>query len=164
MTVLFDLSPSTATPLQSVLMIDIQEAEVQKRCDKNRKRSKRRSIYCPVHSCHLDSVSQKHSLFTEQVIHLQQRGIARREALLLVASRTAVPLEGEWLEAFWCEECQTTTWYHVRKQEQVYTLSTAPAELWQQASGVIHPHLNPGVSEFTVRSARQGTLKYRPLS
>jgi hypothetical protein len=109
-------------------------------------------------------VSQKHSLFTEQVSHLQQRGIARREALLLVATRTAVALEGEWLEAFWCEECQTTTWYHVHKQDGVYILAAAPAELWQQASGVIHPHHNPGVSEFTVRSARQSGLKYRPLS
>jgi len=162
--VFFDLSPSAATPSRSMFMVDIQEAKVQKRCDKNRRRSKRRPIYCPVHGCYLDSVSQKHSLFTEQVSHLQQRGIPRREALLLVASRTAVLLEGEWLEAFWCEQCQTTTWYHVHKQDMVYMLSAAPAELWQQASGVIHPHHNPGVSEFTVRSARQTGLKYRPLS
>lgn len=127
---------------------------MQKRCDRNRKRSKRRAIYCPVHSCYMDSMSQKHSLFTEQAGQLQQRGIRRREALMLVAAKTAVPLEGEWLEAFWCKHCQETKWYHVRKKESVYELSLAPAELWQQATGVINPHRNPTVSEFTFRQAQ----------
>ena len=35
-----------------------------------------------------------------------------------------------------------------------YELSVAPAELWQQATGVIHPHRNPSVGEFTYRQSR----------
>jgi hypothetical protein len=127
---------------------------VQRRCDRNRKRSKRRAIYCPIHGCYLESMSQKYGLFAQKAGQLQQRGINRRDALLLVAAKTAVPLEGEWLEAFWCQECQTTTWYHVRKHGSNYELSVAPAELWQQATGVTHPEGNPSVSEFTRRQAR----------
>ena len=90
-----------------------KEAELQRRCDRNRKRSKRRAIYCPAHGCYLDSVSQKHSLFAHKPEQLQQRGIGRMSALLLIASDTAVSLPGEWLEAFWCTECQETKWYYV---------------------------------------------------
>ncbi len=127
---------------------------MQRRCDRNRKRSKRRAIYCPIHGCFMDSVSQKHGLFTQQAGQLQQRGIARREAMILVAAKTTVSLEGEWLEAFWCEECQQKQWYHVHKQESKYNLSLARAELWQQATGVIDPHRNPSVGEFTYRQSR----------
>lgn len=128
---------------------------MQKRCDRNRKRSKRRAIYCPIHGRYLDSVSQKYKIFADQASQLQQRGMSRRNALMLVATRTAVPLEGEWLEAFWCEECQQTKWYYVRKSgERTYDISVAPQELWQQVTGVIDSQGNPSVSEFTRRSAR----------
>ncbi|BAZ81242.1 MAG: hypothetical protein VKL60_06245 [Sphaerospermopsis sp.] len=127
---------------------------MQRRCDRNRNRSKRRAIYCPVHNCYMDSMSQKYSLFAERPGQLQERGIRRKEALMLIAAKTAVPLEGEWLEAFWCEDCQETKWYHVRKRESVYHLSLAPTELWQQATGVIDPHRNPSVSEFTFKQSR----------
>lgn len=138
------------------------EAVVRRRCDRNRKRSKRRAIYCPQHGCQIDSVSQKYSLYTESAEQLRERGIARRNALLLVASQTTVRLDGEWIEAFWCDQCQVTTWYHVRKGCNLnYTVSPAPKELWQQAVGVIHPRGNPSVSDFTRRQARMVTL-YRP--
>jgi hypothetical protein len=127
---------------------------VQRRCDRNRKRSKRRAIYCPIHGCYMDSVSQKYGLFAQQAGQLQQRGIGRKEAMILVAAKTTVSLEGEWLEAFWCEECQEKQWYHVHKRESKYNLSLAPAELWQQATGVIDPHRNPSVGEFTYRQSR----------
>jgi hypothetical protein len=127
---------------------------VQKRCERNRKRSQRRAIHCPIHGCYIDSVSQKHGLFAEQAGQLQERGIARREAMILVANKTTVSLTGEWLEAFWCEECQETKWYHVHKHGSKYEISLAPAELWQQATGVIHPHRNPSVGEFTYRQSR----------
>jgi len=131
------------------------EAELQRRCDRNRKRSKRRAIYCPVHSCYIDSVSQKYQIFADQPGQLQQRGMSRRNALMLVASQKTVPLEGEWLEAFWCEQCQQTKWYHVQKSgDRTYELSLAPQELWQQATGVIHPHGNPSVGEFTRRQSK----------
>ncbi len=134
---------------------------MQRRCDRNRKRSKRRAIYCPVHGCYLDSVSQKYSLFADRPGQLQQRGIRRRDALMLVASKTAIALEGEWLEAFWCEQCQRKQWYHVRKRERNYDLSVAPPELWQQAMGVINPHGNPSVGEFTRKNSRM--LNYKGI-
>jgi hypothetical protein len=127
---------------------------LQRRCDQNRKRSKRRAIYCPLHECHIHSVSQKYTLFTDRVEHLQQRGITRRDALMLVANKTTVPLDGEWLEAFWCDDCQETKWYHVRKYEGRYELTIVPAELWQQAVGVIQAQGNPSVGEFTRRQSR----------
>jgi hypothetical protein len=128
---------------------------LQRRCDRNRKRSKRRAIFCPVHNCLIDSASQKYSLFADQAGQLQQRGVNRKNALLLMATQTAVPLTGEWLEAFWCEHCQETKWYHVRRSnEGRYDLSIAPTELWQQATGVINPQGNPSVGEFTRRQSR----------
>ncbi|NJL19694.1 MAG: hypothetical protein HC895_00905 [Leptolyngbyaceae cyanobacterium SM1_3_5] len=137
---------------------------MQKRCDRNRKRSKRRAIYCPTHGCAIDSVSQKYSLFADQAGQLQQRGISRRNALTLIAHQSAVPLSGEWLEAFWCEECQESRWYHVRKREvsetskaATYEVSIAPPELWQQVTGVPHPNGNPSVGEFTRRQSRMSS-------
>lgn len=123
---------------------------------RNRNRSKRRAIYCPSHNCYLDSVSQKYPLHTTKPEHLQQRGMGRRQALTVVAELGTVPLQGEWLEAFWCDHCQQTQWYHVRKMAaNGYALSLAPEDLWLQASGVIFPTGNPTVGEFTRRVARQ---------
>jgi hypothetical protein len=132
----------------------MKEAELQKRCTRNRKRSKRRAIYCPKHSCPLHSVSQKYQLFADQAEQLQQQGIARRNALMLIATQTTVLLEGDWLEAFWCDQCQDTKWYHIQKNDRIYEASIAPPELWQRVNGVISPHHNPSVSEFTQRHSR----------
>jgi hypothetical protein len=83
--------------------------------------------------------------------------MGRRQALLLVSTQSSVALSGEWLEAFWCDHCQQTKWYHVRKVgDRAYHLKLAPVELWQQVAGVIHPHGNPSVSEFTLRQSRMG--------
>ena len=128
---------------------------MRKRCNRNRNRSKKRAIYCPVHGCYLDSVSQKYPLFADRAGQLQQRGMSQRSALMLIANKTAVPLQGEWLEAFWCEECQQTKWYHVRKvEERRYMISVAPRELWLQVDGVVYPRGNVSVGEFTLREAR----------
>lgn len=126
---------------------------------RNRNRSKRRSIFCPIHASYLDSVSQKYPLFATKPEHLQQSGLSRRAAHTLVASLGTVPLQGEWLEAFWCDRCQETQWYHVRKTgANQYTLFTVPETLWMQAAGVILPTGNPTVGEFTRRQARQTTF------
>ncbi|MGJ3247576.1 MAG: hypothetical protein ACFE0I_16065 [Elainellaceae cyanobacterium] len=128
---------------------------MQRRCARNRKRSKRRAIYCLIHACYLDSVSQKYPLFADCPTQLQQRGVGRRTARLLVASKTTVPLEHEWLEAFWCDQCQETRWYHVTKTgDRTYEIDIAPHELWQQVR-VMHPDGNTSVSEFTRRQARR---------
>jgi hypothetical protein len=133
----------------------VWEVELQKRCDRNRKRSKPRAIYCPIHGCHLDSASQKYQLFADRAEQLQQRGMSRRNALMLVADRTAVPLGKEWVEAFWCKECEQTNWYHVREEKnRTFEVSLAPRELWQYATGTIDPEGNPSVGEFTRRNAR----------
>ena len=132
-----------------------EEAVVQNRCARNRKRSKRRAIFCPEHHCYLDSVSQKYPLFAETAEQLRSRGVGRKTALLLAATQTTIPLEGEWLEAFWCPECEETTWYHVHKQgNQSYSLKLIHRELWEQVSGVIRPHGNPSISDFSRRHAR----------
>jgi hypothetical protein len=146
---LYDLSSFPAAFLRK------SEVEVQKRCAQNRKRSKRRAIYCPHHGCYLDSVSQKYPLYTESAGELRSRGISRLSALMLVATHTAVPLVGEWLEAFWCSDCQETYWYYVQKVgDRNYELCRAPHTIWLQATGVLNPAGNPSVGEFTRRQSR----------
>ena len=132
---------------------------MERRCDRNRKRSQRRAIFCPMHGCHLHSTSQKHALFADRAEHLQQRGVDRHLALRLMAQQTTVALTGEWVEEFWCDECQSKTWYHVRKCDRIYNLSVAPPALWQQATGVINPHGNPSVSEFSRHQARMADYR-----
>jgi hypothetical protein len=60
-------------PSGDLFRSNFEEAEVQRRCDRNRNRSKRRAIYCPVHNCYMDSMSQKYSLFAERPGQLQER-------------------------------------------------------------------------------------------
>lgn len=128
---------------------------MDQRCTRNRKRSQRRAIYCPAHGCRVESVSQKHGVFADCPEQLQERGVSRRTAVLLMANRTTVAQTSEWLEAFWCAECQATRWLHVRKVgERQYDVKVAAPELWQQVSGVVNPLGNPSVSEFTRRQSR----------
>lgn len=141
---------------------------MQRRCDRNRKRSKRRAIYCPIHRCCIDSVSPKWSLFADHAQQLQQRGVGRKSAMMLIATQGTIALEGEWLEAFWCQHCQATNWYHVRKiGVRTYDVESVPQELWQQVNGVMHPNGNPSVSEFTLKQARgvgdRGVKEFRAI-
>jgi hypothetical protein len=81
--------------------------------------------------------------------------MSRKAALLLTANQGTVALEGEWLEEFWCRDCQKTRWYHVRKTgDRTYQVSVAPPELWRQVQGVLDPSGNPSVSEYTRRHSR----------
>ncbi len=130
------------------------------KCVKNRTRPKRRSIYCPVHGCYLDSSSKKYYLFADDPQQLQARGIDRIAAQLLIRSHTTVSIAGEWLEAFWCERCQSSQWYYVCKtSDRTYEIAAAPQELWQRVTGVVHPNGNPSVGEFTRREAK--IVKYQ---
>lgn len=136
------------------------------RSARNRNRSKRRAIYCPSHGCYLDSVSRRYQLYADRAEQLQQRGMGRLTAISVVKTHTAVPIAGEWLEAFWCPECQETIWYHVKRYDPEAThirarfeVRPAPQPLWQQAAGVIQPDGNPSVGEFTRRSARMTTYQ-----
>lgn len=133
---------------------------MQNRKRRNRNRSKRRSIFCPIHGCYIDSVSQKHPLYANKAEQLRERGISRRNASMLIANRTTVTLTGEWLEAFWCEECQQNEWYWVKRSaEGHYELTSIPADLWERAQGVILADGNPTVSQFTRRHSRQTTYR-----
>ncbi|GAB4214051.1 MAG: hypothetical protein OHK0012_11310 [Synechococcales cyanobacterium] len=122
---------------------------------RNRKRSQRRAIFCPIHGCHLDSVSPKYPLFADSAGQLQVRGMGSLTSRLVMAAYGEVPLVGEWIEAFWCGQCQDTTWYHVHKvEERRYTVTPAPYALWKNATKVVNPFQNPSVSEYTFRASK----------
>ena len=162
-----DLSLSHAT-FSSLPLISAKEAEVQDKCVKNRSRSKRRSIYCPIHDCYLDSMSKKYYLFADRPEQLEARGVSRVAAQTSISFHTTISITGEWLEAFWCDRCQHTKWYYVCKTDRVYDISPAPDELWQRVTGVVHPNGNPSVGEFTRREARvkryQGVKAFSTLN
>nr|WP_256995562.1 hypothetical protein [Halomicronema hongdechloris] len=102
-------------------------------------------------------MSQKYSLYAESPQRLTAKGMNRLSALMLVANCSTVLLEGEWLEAFWCPQCQRSSWYHVEKiGARGYRVQLAPQALWRQATGVVHPRGNPSVGDFTRRQARAG--------
>lgn len=114
-----------------------------RRCDRNRNRSKRRAIYCPIHSCHLDSFSRKYRIDADKFL-------SRRTGSLLISKYRTVPIKSEWLEAFWCQECQQRNWYYIRHfDDGRYEISLAPRELWQQLTGVMGSQGNPAVGELT---------------
>jgi hypothetical protein len=138
-----------------------------KKSPRNRKRSsQRRKILCPIHGTYLESASQKYPMFADTTGQLEARGVSARSARLLMATRTTVALDGEWLESFWCEHCQQTEWYYVKKLgDRDYAVSPAPQELWQQVHGVIDQRGNPSVSQFTLDASRmvgyQGLKQFR---
>lgn len=133
-----------------------------KRCNRNRKRSKRRAIYCPKHGCYLDSVSQKYPIYADRPEHLRAKGMTKKTAGLVLATHTAVRTD-EWIEAFWCPECEETQWYGVRKTaDRTYELFSVPRQLWERVEGAIDPFGNPSVSQFTRREAKRlSTKRYR---
>jgi hypothetical protein len=100
-------------------------------------------------------MSKKYYLFADRPEQLEARGVNHLAARTLIGFHTTIAITGEWLEAFWCDRCQSTQWYYVCKTtERTYDVSLAPDELWQRVTGVVHPNGNPSVSEFTRREAR----------
>jgi uncharacterized protein YjcR len=90
---------------------------LDRRCNRNKKRSKRRAICCLI----------------------QKKEVSQQNAQIMVMLETIISLKDEWLEAFWCDRCQETKWDRIQKQENsTYKVSAAPSELWQQAVGIIH--------------------------
>jgi hypothetical protein len=131
---------------------------------RNRSRSKRRPIFCPVHGCYLDSVSAKHPMFAHQVEHLREAGFGRNISLLLLQEYSTVSLTGHWLEKFWCEDCNQTEWYRVERYHvdnqgaAKYHIAVAERHLWERVSGVHHPEGNPSVGEFTRKQAKARSM------
>jgi hypothetical protein len=133
----------------------------ENRSKRNRNRSKRRQIFCPMHGCQMDSVSPKHSIFGDRVEHLQQAGFDRGLANILMAAHTTISIPGEWLEKFWCMECDKAQWYRVKRYHRPdgggaaqYFVEIAAQELWQRVAGVHDPMGNPSVGEFTRKQAK----------
>ncbi|WLT39454.1 hypothetical protein NON20_08135 [Synechocystis sp. B12] len=63
---------------------------------RHRKRPKRRPIHCPIHGCYLDSVSQKHGLYADQIAQLRSRGYTHKKRVLslAIAPPSALPGNG----------------------------------------------------------------------
>jgi hypothetical protein len=149
-----NFSPEIAEPLhqddQKISLVDNSKK-------RSRKRSKRRELLCPRHpEQRLFSVSAKYHLYVTEVGQLMLRGLSKRRSdELLAAFNRVLPLNGEWLECFWCDHCQNSSWWHVKRHEALdYSLSPVPRELWEQATGVIRVEGNPTVSDFSRRQAR----------
>lgn len=169
------VSLSSAVPAitsRSTEELNGAQAQQEPRADssRTRRRPRRRELLCPLHpEQKLFSVSPKHHLYITDVGQLVLRGLSKRKAdELLAAYKRVLPLSDEWLECFWCEDCGSSSWWHVtRLEKQVYTLSPVARDLWEQASGVIRPEGNPTISEFSRRQARacgvHGLRTYRFL-
>jgi hypothetical protein len=97
----------------------------------------------------------KYPLYADQLEQMRERGFSRKNAMMLLTQYSSIVLQGEWLEEFWCSDCQSKYWYHVQYQGDCYVVKLAPYQLWQHASGVIDPNGNPSVGEFTRNTARR---------
>jgi hypothetical protein len=131
---------------------------------RSRRRPRRRELFCPSHpEAKLISVSGKHHLYLTDVGQLVIRGLSKRKAdEILAAFNHVVPLSNEWLECFWCDDCQDSKWWHVKRNDRLsHTLHPAPRELWEQATGVIRPEGNPTISQYTRRHARASGVSGR---
>jgi hypothetical protein len=143
------------------MTISTEKGSTHDRAKRNRNRSKRRQILCPMHGCHMDSVSSKHSIFGDRVEHLQEAGFNRHLAAMLMSEHTTISIPGEWLEKFWCIECDLAQWYRVKRHHRpdgggaaIYYVEIAAPELWQRVAGVHDPNGNPSVGEFTRTQAK----------
>lgn len=117
-----------------------------------RTRSGGRRIKCPEHGCFVHSTSQKHRLFTCTAQYGQHFGANGRQALVETPGEVCVT--DEWLEAFWCPECQDTNWHLVKKTETGHELASIPPRLWERTLGTVYPWGNPSVSEYSRKQSR----------
>ncbi len=124
------------------------------RGDRLRRRSKKRGIFCLVHpQVFLESRSRKLRLFAIEEGQLSAKSKRKGSIQKVLASNGAQVIQGEWLEQFWCCECNSTAWYHVTQSEQNFILSPALSSLWKQVTGVGWPGHNPTVSQYSQKQA-----------
>lgn len=149
----------------------VQDSEPTHAKPARQRRPARRELFCPHHpEQRLFSVSAKHHLYLTEAGPLILRGLSKRKAdELLAAFRQVLPLGDEWIERFWCDQCCSSSWWHIRRLDRLqYVISPVPIELWEQATGVMRPEGNPTVSQFTRRQARAtgvtGMRQYRFMS
>jgi hypothetical protein len=151
-------SPADSCPADSC------PSELGEQTQRSRRRPRRRELFCPSHpEQKLISVSGKHHLYLTDVGQLVIRGLSRKKAdEILAAFNHVLPLNDEWLECFWCDDCQNSVWWHVKRKDRLsHSLHPAPRELWEQATGVIRPEGNPTISEFSRRHARASGVSGR---
>ena len=153
-----DIPPADEPP-QRLQALPFPDGDPHGESPSQRRRPRRRELRCPLHpETKIFSVSPKHHLYLTDVGQVMLRGLSKRRAdELLAAYRRILPLSNEWIECFWCEECASSSWWHVRRHDRHdYSLETVSRELWEQATGVIRAEGNPTVSQFTRRQARAG--------
>lgn len=84
-----------------------------KRSGRNRKRSKRRSIFCPTHSCYLESESPKYRLSDLEAQNNHDKERLAEFLLSLSETQNSENIQATWVEAFWCPQCEKKRWYHI---------------------------------------------------
>ena len=85
--------------------------------------------------------------------------MSRKKSILLLAQNATVYLPNEWLEAFWCEECEEKRWYYIKKKEGVHMLLVPLQSHWKRTSGTAYIQGNPSVSEFSRRESKRLTTR-----
>lgn len=108
----------------------IKPTSKAKRSTRNRKRSKRRSIFCEVHDCYLESRSPKYHLST-LFANNEKRKKELSEFLLSFSDvQNSDDIREDWIEAFQCFKCREIRWYHITETGlRIYQLKIVPSIL-----------------------------------
>lgn len=87
----------------------------RRRSTRNRKRSKRRAIFCDTHNCYLESMSPKYwvnnTSAEHQMLNMTVQEDKEEQSEFSILDENFK--KKEWMEAFWCPQCQQRNWYHV---------------------------------------------------
>ena len=125
---------------------------------RKRKRNYRRNISCPINDCHIQSTGEKYRLTTlyEDIPTFTQQERSRDNIIYLTAAKIPCYLEDEWLECFWCSECNKNNFYHVKKWRNgsYQALPPIATSAWNRAVGVAYPEGIPGISQYSQRFAK----------
>ena len=126
-----------------------------------KRRPKGRQLICPVHQDQvLRGNGKKYYLHLLSAEALQQRGMSTKTARLVINAYPVFVLSNEWLEELYCEQCNSSHWFHIIKHSpDQYTLRWAPQHLWEQVAHVDPSVANPTVSEYTRKQARRQQQK-----
>ena len=84
---------------------------------RNRKRSKRRAIYCKIHNCYLQSESPKYRTDLLGVKDTQTKKKLSEVLLFLSEESVSEDVRVAWIELFWCPQCEKRRWYHVMRKD-----------------------------------------------
>ena len=86
--------------------------------------------------------------------------MSTKTARLVINAYPVFVLSNEWLEELYCEQCNSSHWFHIIKHSpDQYTLRWAPQHLWEQVAHVDPSVANPTVSEYTRKQARRHQQK-----